>query len=174
MFKMKTEKELKTLKDIQEVELILTVSGKIIEKVVSGGYVSKEKLKQEAIKWIKELKTYKSLPKMNILGGRHIKHPRNRNIIDVNDKWDLAGNVTKYGMPDLVVVLGCSAGKGGSYDKDGRRVNNLANMIADVFRAPTIAMNTNTQIQYFIFNDDSTVKNAIFHHYSAPPEIYYP
>ncbi len=100
--------------------------------------------------------------------------PPEEYIIDVNDKWDLAGNVTKYGMPDLVVVLGCSAGKGGSYDKDGRRVNNLANMIADVFRAPTIAMNTNTQIQYFIFNDDSTVKNAIFHHYSAPPEIYYP
>ena len=47
--------ELKTLKDFKEVEPIITKSGKIIEKVVSEGYASKEELKEEAIIQIKEL-----------------------------------------------------------------------------------------------------------------------
>ena len=47
--------ELKTLKDIKEVEPVLTMAGTIIEKVVHSGYASKEELKQEAIKIFKNL-----------------------------------------------------------------------------------------------------------------------
>jgi len=60
--------EIKTLKDIRNELTIQDDEDSFVEY-----------LRQEAIKWIKELKTYELSPK--------IKSPKNRNIIFVNDKY---------------------------------------------------------------------------------------
>ncbi len=82
--------------------------------------------------------------------------------------------LTQYGTPDSVFLISCSVGRGGSYDENGERVENVANFLADVFQSKVLAASADTNVQYLIFSEDNLLKEVIYNSYNNYATTYMP
>ena len=82
--------------------------------------------------------------------------------------------LTQYGTPDTVFLMSCSVGRGGNYDKNGERVENVANFLADVFQSKVLAASADTNVQYLIFSEDNLLNEVIYFNYNDYATTYIP